>query len=235
MTTFNQATKDALLAEIKKHQEADQIIQGTYGGIDPDGIWKGCAVGCSVHSLNILNGTHYETDNHHVYEDMLGIPEAIAYLEDGLFEGMPTKKAISWPYRFIQAVPTGVDLSLVLPKFYIRILTDTKYGVRQYASEDDKQAIDMVVSVHKNHISTGEVDEYARRAAWSAADNASVRAMGAYSAARSDASAATYSAMSAAARSAASSAAYSAVKSVLQRDHYTWMAEQLIDILEHTT
>jgi len=40
-----------LVAEIKAHREADQIIQGTYGEGN-NGDWKGCAVGCSIHSLN---------------------------------------------------------------------------------------------------------------------------------------------------------------------------------------
>lgn len=52
--------KSALLKEIKKHRKADRIIQGTYGFQD-DKDFKGCAVGCSVHSLNIIKKKDYQT------------------------------------------------------------------------------------------------------------------------------------------------------------------------------
>ena len=218
MKTFDQDLKDELLAEIIKHREQDQIIQGTYGeGIGKE--WKGCAVGCSIHSLNKIKRKRLYTDNHKVYETYLGIPEAIARLEDTIFEGLPVELAKEWPERFIKAVNVGADLSLVLPKFYIKILTDKKHGVRQYAFEDGKKAIDMVVKVHENHISTGIRDE---GAAYSAAYSAAMSAKDSAWIAMSAESAARSAARSAASADSAASA------------HYEWMADVLIKILEES-
>ena len=263
MKTFTQKKKDALLAEIIRHQEADQIIQGIYGNDKNGKAWKGCAVGCSIHSLNQLEGKKFQLGDHHVYETELGIPEPLAYLEDRLFEGMPKEQALSWPARFISAVPVDTDLSLVLPAFYIRILTDKEHGVRQWAFDDGKKAIDQVVEVHKSHIAIGTRDEEAARSAaesaYSAAESAySAAAAAVYSAAYSVVDSAAYSAYSAAysaarsavysAASAAESAAYSAAYSVVdsaesaaysvysaaRSAQYVWMSDVLIECLENS-
>ena len=245
MKTFTKEKKDALLTEIIHHQEADQIIQGTYGN-DKDGkAWKGCAVGCSIHSLNKLEDKKFKLEDHHVYETELGIPKSLAYLEDRLFEGMPPENALTWPARFISAVPVETDLSLVLPAFYIRILTDEEHGVRQWAFDDGKKAIDQVVEVHKSHIAIGIRDEESASSAYSAALSAAYSAVdsaysaalsaersersAAYSAARSAAYSAAYSAVDSASHSAAHSAA-SAVDSA----QYVWMSDVLIECLENS-
>ena len=69
--------KAKYLRRIRKHYKADQIVKGQY--------WengKGCAVGCTIHS-----------SNHRAYETELGIPRAIAKLEDGMFEELPDELA----------------------------------------------------------------------------------------------------------------------------------------------
>ncbi len=228
MKTFTLEKKTALLTEIEKHRQADQILQGTYGK-EESGIWRGCAVGCSIHSLSIMEGKDLKTSDHHLYETELGIPEALAHLEDRIFEGLPKEKALLWPGRFIQAVSPEADLSLVLPKFYLKLLIDKEHGVKQYALEDGKKAIDMVVKVHRNHIKTGSVDE----SAWSAAESA------AWSAAESAAESAAWSAAESA-RSAAESAAESArsaaesARSAAESAHHEWLADVLVKILEET-
>lgn len=213
MKTFTQEKKDALLAEIIRHQEADQIIQGTYGNDKSGKYWKGCAVGCAIHSLNKLEGKKFKLGDHHVYETELGIPESLSHLEDRLFEWMPQENALTWPARFIAAVPALTDLSLVLPAFYIRILTDNEHGVRQWASDDGKKAIDQVVKVHKSHIAIGIRDEEAASSAYSVARSAASSAYSVYSAAYS------------AARSAAASA---------RSAQYVWMSDVLIECLENS-
>ena len=76
--------KKKLLAEIKKHEKADTIIKGTYGSTEKN-VWKGCAVGCSLKSMNGILKKEAETGDHHRYESELGIPEGLAWLEDRLF------------------------------------------------------------------------------------------------------------------------------------------------------
>lgn len=111
------AIKEKYLNRLHLHYKADEIIQGTY--------WqngKGCAVGCTVHSRN-----------HESYESELGIPRVLAYLEDGIFEGLPNEKAKEFPIQFLEAIPVGVDLEPVWRKFMIWLLIDENEGVIRHA------------------------------------------------------------------------------------------------------
>jgi len=132
MKSFNQELKSALVAEIRKHREQDQVIQGSYGE-DSTGKFRGCAVGCAIHSLADINGTFLFTDDHGIYERELGIPRILAELQDVIHEGLPDESFPTWPERFMEAVPTETDLSLVFPKFVLWFLTDEKYGILNYA------------------------------------------------------------------------------------------------------
>src|ERR1700677_5366688 len=93
--------KADIIAQLGMHRRADQITKGRYwdGG-------KGCAVGCTIHS-----------GNHAEYEPRFGIPSLLAGLEDCIFEGLPNDLAMEWPMRFMAAIPVGVDLDLVWPRF----------------------------------------------------------------------------------------------------------------------
>jgi hypothetical protein len=55
----DKSLKSDLVKEIKWHKEQDKIIQGTY---ETNG--KYCAVGCSIHSLNIKKGTTFSPSDH---------------------------------------------------------------------------------------------------------------------------------------------------------------------------
>lgn len=102
------AIKEKYVARVKAHAAKDQIVKGQYW---EDG--KGCAVGCTIHS-----------NEHEDYETELGIPEIIARLEDRIFENLPNELAMTWPLRFLEAIPVGRDLSKIWPKFAIFLLTD---------------------------------------------------------------------------------------------------------------
>jgi hypothetical protein len=160
MKTFNQKLKTLMIDEIKAHQEADQIIQGTYG--KENGKWKGCAVGCSIHSLNLKLKKDYSTSDHSVYETAFGIPSELAYLEDELFEEMEIEDAKKWPLRFMQAIPVKTDLSHVIAKFVIWQFEDKKYGLKNIKEvKEDKEAYgfcEEVVSLYKRSL-TEEVPE----------------------------------------------------------------------------
>ena len=41
----------------------------------------------------------------------------LARLEDGIFENLPDDLAMTWPQRFLEAIPVGADLSQVGDKF----------------------------------------------------------------------------------------------------------------------
>jgi hypothetical protein len=100
MQAYSQTiTKKEFVAELKKHQKADNFKKGGYW----DGE-KGCAVGCSLKSIDTVKNLGLKQFNMHKdYETHLGIPEWLARVEDGLFEGMSLKKSKTWPVKFAEA------------------------------------------------------------------------------------------------------------------------------------
>ena len=175
----NPELKSRFAAEIVKHRKADQIEQGHYG--KENGEWKGCAVACSLRSLAILDGEELKTEYsyHKDYEDKLGIPEWLAKLEDGIFEGLSVQELKTWPERFAKAIPVGANLEPVKWHFCSFILRENIERVLTLTISDDlkKQlvnAIRGVLIIHENAIKTGKwsVARSVTSAAWSAASAA---------------------------------------------------------------
>lgn len=105
----NPELKQSVLDEMASHRKADNLVQGY-------AFWenaKGCAVGCLIKSADYAE-----------YETRFGIPQALARLEDCIFKGLPVKDAKKWPERFLNAINTGADLSLVQWKFLHWNLTE---------------------------------------------------------------------------------------------------------------
>ena len=162
--------KEALLAEVEKHRLADQIISGTYGD-EENGVWRGCAVGCSLRSLGLITGRVISTSDHAAYEREVGVPEVLARLQDGIFEGLPLDDKPWWPGQFWTAIPVGADLSMVWPHFAVPLLTDPEHGVIRFTDARCKIAIKHVAALYQRWIE-GEKpssDEWARAAARAAA------------------------------------------------------------------
>ena len=201
--------KDAILEEMRWHKEQDMFLKGTYAE-GSNGDFRGCAVGCTIHSINRKFGRKLSTSIHEHYETELGIPEAIAHLEDALFEALPDKEAMEWPVQFLEAVPVGADLSMVIPQFLYWLLSDENDGVIRFAPPDNKwgvkSAIEGVIALFKEWIETGVRPSRAARAAAAAAARAAAAAAAA-AAARAAAGAAARDAAWAAARAAAAAAA----------------------------
>ena len=164
--------KERFIAELQKHYDADQIVRGTYG--QENGTWKGCAVACSLRSLDVIDSKDMKTKygTHKEYETRLGIPEAIAHLEDKIFEELPADKAKDWALRFGKAVPVGADLSLVTPKFLFWLLNDEK----QYADERGSEEIDTVIGLYQRVISGEDVPQSEFEATGAAAGAAAAAA-----------------------------------------------------------
>ncbi len=199
MLTFKQGIrKSALLTEIKKHEDADQFIQGTYGEGSGDNF-RGCAVGCSIDSINRIKGITLDPSDHAAYEKQLGIPEWLARLEDRIFEGLPVALARKWPMRFTRAIPVGVDLEPLKWHFTAFLLQENIDQVLSLELQDSlkTQVVDSirgVLTVTEAAISTGVWDESAAESAESAAESAAWSA--AWSAAESAAWSAAWSAAS---------------------------------------
>ncbi len=190
--------KDMLVKEIERHRKLDKIVQGRYGKNEDGDNFRGCAVGCSIHSLNVKLNKDFSPNDHSVYEKELGIPEWLARLEDTIFEGLPKNEAVKWPSAFAKSVPVGVNLEPIKWKFCAFILKENIERVLTLTISDDlkKQVVDAIrgcLSLHENAIRTGIWDESAARsavesarsAAWSAAWSARSAAWSAAWSARS--------------------------------------------------
>ena len=131
----SQCLRDAVVERVREHQRLDQIAQQVYW----DGS-KGCAIGCVLHS-----------GNHLAFEQQLGLPVFLAYMDEHIFEKLPLEEAKGWPLRFIEAVPVGVDLELVSPRFMHWLLSDPD-GVRQYADARTVPIMDTLVAMYARRI-----------------------------------------------------------------------------------
>jgi len=194
------AVKEKYLSRVRAHAKADEIIKGQYweGG-------KGCAVGCTIHG-----------SNHVAYENELGLPQWLAYLEDSIFEGLPNEEAMTFPEEFLSSINVGSDLTLVYNKFMHWLLVDPVNGVLKYTDESGAVAIKSVAELHcaviEGQVVTAATSDAASDAAWAAAraaagDAASAAASAAARAAASDAAS---DAAGAAASDAAGAAAVAA-------------------------
>ena len=210
MISFNgdSRVKEQYVGVAKYHHQADDLAQKhgyCHGG-------KCCALGC-FHGINsqeaciALNG------------DRLGIPEDISYLEEAVFENSSEPFAKTWPLRFIEAMPVGVDLHTVgikIKQFMLRELLKDKNVIN---AEPVRLCIVQVLDLLQNQL-MGVFDETKQSAAWSAARSAESAAWSAAESAESAAWSAAESAESAAwsaAESAAWSAAYEKIGEELLR------------------
>ena len=162
MISFNgdSRVKEQYVGVAKYHHQADDLAQKhgyCHGG-------KCCALGC-FHGINsqeaciALNG------------DRLGIPEDISYLEEAVFENSSEPFAKTWPLRFIEAMPVGVDLHTVgikIKQFMLRELLKDKNVIN---AEPVRLCIVQVLDLLQNQL-MGVFDETKQSAAESAARSA---------------------------------------------------------------
>jgi hypothetical protein len=235
------AIKDAILAQLRAHYEADEIIKGQY--------WengKGCAVGCTLHS-----------DDHSEYELRFGIPQILAHLKDSVFKGLPNSLSKEWPIRFMSAARVGSDLSCVGWQFLYRLVTDETVnpGINHPLVRDAvRQCSDVMLPLTKGEMVPDRAAENAaekaarsaknaKDAAWRTDESASWSAESAWNAARSVARIASinvsWSVVWSASKSVAWSAAESAARSVAnsaaddaRTDAYVAMSDKMIALME---
>jgi hypothetical protein len=172
--------KAALLIEIAKHEAADQLVKGHYG--EMNGQFTGCAIGCSLHSLNLLqgkigkaNGEDAFVGRHDRFPTELGWPLWLAYYEDSIFEGLPQKLAETWPRRLADAVPVGITIpDTVLADLQVWWLTHERFGVRNVTESAEVRGwIDIIaafIRADSRGEATGEQRETADKAARAARD-----------------------------------------------------------------
>lgn len=169
-----------MLENVAAHVAHDQVVQGKYGE-GANGDFRGCFIGCTVHSL-AGDGADYSSTKG-VFE-AYGFPAPLTKLCEAIFEGLPATDAPA----FFKSVPTamnlGADLSLVHWKFLHWMLVDT---MAKHGTPDVRRGCAKSLSVI-NDLADGKKVTKARAAraadsAYSAADSA-YYARAAYSAAR---------------------------------------------------
>jgi hypothetical protein len=175
--------KAAFLAEITAHEQADALVKGDYGTMN--GAFHGCAIGCAVYSLRQLQGVgnakmvNY-ADHDKVAKD-LGLPLWLAYMEDRLFENLPTDLSKTWPRRLAEAIPVGAVIGDdVLAKILVWSLTSDTFGVIH--ATDDAEAKGWITTIAEAITAdaagtiTADQREAAARAARAAWDARAARA-----------------------------------------------------------
>jgi hypothetical protein len=162
-----QEIKDAKIADLKRHKELDNLMQGDYWNGE-----KGCAVTCSMFTPEeFKTGNVDKKDIHGRYVTQIGVPRIIAYLEDQIFEGLPVAESKDWPLNFMQAIPVGVDLENVWRKFMIWLLVDDTAGVIKFANtENSRKAIRDVADAFTTSLTTPVPIETWSKLAAAAAD-----------------------------------------------------------------
>lgn len=168
--------KGLVIAEMKRHQEQDQFIKGTY--YEEGDKFNGCSVGCTIDSVNKILGKHYSFSNHKVLGESIGLPAWLARLQDVLFDGIPDEDGAQFSVDFLDAIPVGVNLEPVKYKFCAFILRENIERVSGLSDLDNDlkgmvlKAIRDVLALHEKAIETGEWDSEEARSAESAARSA---------------------------------------------------------------
>jgi hypothetical protein len=186
----SQEIKQKYLDRIAAHRAADRILQSY--GYWKDG--KGCAVGCAVHSSQTP---------HKKYEKEI-CPEALARLEDAIFERLPVDLARLWPSQFLETMAPGSDQRLTTSRFLVWLLEDK---LAKWATPESRA----VAKLYRRRIAGDEPSREEWKAATNAAKTAATNAYIATNAiTANNANAAAYIAAAAAADTTTYAATYAA-------------------------
>lgn len=160
---YTQEIKDRFVSEAIQHREADLYIKGCFW----DGH-KGCSIGCSAKTNKYP---------HAKLAGMTGLPEWLHWLQDTIFEGLPSPDNLYWTEQLFSAIPAGSteeSLEQVKRDFLVIVLKSTFDTFDHEKFAEIKKAIDNVIELYES----GETDltkfKDAARAAAYAADVARV-------------------------------------------------------------
>jgi hypothetical protein len=233
----NPKLKTKFLEQIALHEAEGWIGHHGYVGTDDQGQPSFCAVGCALESMRVIEGLpKIDHSKHALYEKYLGVPEALARLEDRLFENITLADSLTWPRRFSEAIRPGADLSMVMPRFLLDLLTAEGGAVQRRCAKNPKIAavVKGVSDLYRQWVEAGtkpSATEWreARAAADAAADAAYAAAAAAYAA---DAAAAAADAADAAADAADAADAASREWTRARTAEYDRQSRVLIRLLE---
>jgi hypothetical protein len=127
------ARKREYLNRLRSRREAGRLARGTR--LDGHG---GCAIGCTI---GVYDPQRYQKE--------LGVPLALVYLKELLFERLPADRAMEWPERFLSAIEPGSDLSSVPHQFVRWLLADPSRGVISYTTREMADVIRTIALFHE--------------------------------------------------------------------------------------
>ena len=158
----DEAIKDKYIAQAKGHREASEIVKHTFYE-NVDGKVEVCSTGCL---------THKDDGGHDLYPEMFGIPEWVAYLQEGIFVGLPEEKALLWTERFLAAIPVGADFDGLADRLAIRRLKEECLPLSGSWPEsiraDVVASIEGAIAALEGKGDREAAESAARSAAWSA-------------------------------------------------------------------
>jgi hypothetical protein len=131
--------KARLVTEAHEHRRLDRYQKGLYLDTSSE-WWRGCAVGCTTapliaESLGTAVADLEEIEGWHLLQEQhAGIPMWLGCVQDKIFEGLPDPQAYSWPGRFLEALPVGVDVTRIRDAFLRDIVLDPQQGAFAYAA-----------------------------------------------------------------------------------------------------
>lgn len=172
----NKITKAEFVAEMKRHQEADSFMRGTYvSNRAHRGKFRGCAVGCGIESINRTKGLKIFYSDHEGLAEALGIPVWVAHLQDKIFENISFERHKSWPVEFAEAIQEGTDLNQIEVPLKIFILEDV---LKVFDGKDDEWGCKRAVEKMIEALRYGDKHKIAE-AAWAAEAAEAAEAVGA--------------------------------------------------------
>jgi hypothetical protein len=155
LTYRGPVSKAVFVEEMQWHLEADAFVQGTYGGYEYGSVFRGCAVGCAIESINKRLGTRHNNNDHDGMAAALGWPRWLAELADRVFEGLDDEACKRWPLELATAVPEGADLEPLKYPLMARLLE--QLGEGRALRSDIKQLLDDSIAL----FSSAQPDEVA--------------------------------------------------------------------------
>lgn len=135
----NPDLKAEVVARMRAHRAADEIVRGVYQLPDSDTAsgYRGCALGCTLPLLDDETRNQYD-----LYpsgplwwariETEYGIPAPVAELIDDTFESQDEfEEAAAFAVDVIEAIPVGADLDRIADDFHVAQMRDAEdYGAR---------------------------------------------------------------------------------------------------------
>ena len=117
----NPALKAEVVERMREHRRQDTIVHMTYQDVTRKAIgYRGCFIGCTLPNMLKKRDRDLFTWSWHVeFQEYTGIPIRLAWLLEGVFEGLPTagKVHAKFAVQIVEAIPVGVDLESVADKF----------------------------------------------------------------------------------------------------------------------